>query len=103
MDSIVNLAEKVERMAHDFCQAQSVRCARACFLCRVLHDWLDEKCVGIVHNTKDSMTPCYSRLRIKEHIISPHDANWEAIYLNLYKTILYGSRERTEAWWRDIP
>ncbi|KAK5658196.1 hypothetical protein OQA88_2169 [Cercophora sp. LCS_1] len=92
----------IEAMPHDFFSPQPVKGAKMYYLHHILHDWPDDKCVEIIKNIKDAMTPGYSRLLVNEHIIPATGASWEATYLDLYMMVLFGARERTEDEWKVL-
>ncbi|KAJ9322302.1 hypothetical protein DTO027B5_6283 [Paecilomyces variotii] len=94
--------EDIEYQAHDFLTEQPIKGARAYYIRQCLHNWPHEKCVTILSQLAKAMKPGYSRLFIHELIVPQRHAGTWMVTQDFNMMTLCGTRERTEAQWREL-
>ncbi|KAG8163401.1 hypothetical protein KVR01_006698 [Diaporthe batatas] len=90
----------VEKLTHNFFEPQPVKGALVYFIRRVLHDWPDEVCVGILKNVALAMTP-ESRIVINEFLVPEVGADAETCWVDLVM-LTFAGMERTAAQFEAI-
>ena len=108
----------VEPMVHDFWSEQPVKGmqlrasigkwltmivegASFYYLRNVLHDYPDEKCIVLLHNTMAAMSKV-SRILIDEMILPNVGTNWQAAQLDIGMMSSLAAMERSENQWRAL-
>lgn len=94
--------EDIEYQAHDFFTEQPIKGARAYYIRQCLHNWTHEKCVTILSQLAKAMKAGYSKLLIHELIVPQRHAGTWMVTQDFNMLTLCGTRERTEAQWRDL-
>ncbi|KAL1879029.1 hypothetical protein Plec18167_004325 [Paecilomyces lecythidis] len=94
--------EGIEYQAHDFFTEQPIKGARAYYIRQCLHNWTHEKCVTILSQLARAMKAGYSKLFIHELIVPQRHAGTWMVTQDFNMLTLCGTRERTEAQWRDL-
>lgn len=94
--------EGIEYQAHDFFTEQPIKGARAYYIRQCLHNWPQEKCVVILSQLAKVMKPGYSKLFIHELIVPQRRAGTWMVTQDFNMMTLCGTRERTEAQWREL-
>lgn len=102
IDNIKDLDPVVVRQKHDFFEIQPVRGARAYYFRYILHDWNDDACVKILHQTAAAMTRGYSKLFIFEWILPSRGVPLYPALLDINMMALLNGTERTEAQWTTL-
>ncbi|KAL4745491.1 hypothetical protein BDW72DRAFT_211295 [Aspergillus terricola var. indicus] len=102
LDTVTDIPEKTELMAHDFFTAQPVKGARTYYLHWILHDWSDSQACQILSNIAAAMEPGYSVLIINETIISDEGCDSLAAAISAMMMLQVGAAERTERQWREL-
>ncbi|KAL9114556.1 MAG: hypothetical protein Q9187_007459 [Circinaria calcarea] len=103
--------EGVEHMEHDFWNPQPVKAtsnpadlekgASYYYMRNVLHDFPDEKCVGLLQNTMAAMS-ADSAILIDEKILPETNTHWHAAQLDIAMMASLASIERSEKQWRAL-
>ncbi|MFE7675712.1 methyltransferase [Streptomyces albidoflavus] len=70
-------------------------------LAQILHDWNEEKALGILRSCRRALPP-HGRLLILEQVIPEDNEPHAAKLLDLHMLVLLGGRERTETNWRSL-
>ncbi|WP_435852342.1 methyltransferase [Streptomyces platensis] len=70
-------------------------------LAQILHDWNEEKALGILRSCRQAL-PAHGRLLILEQVIPEGNEPHPAKLLDLHMLVLLGGRERTETDWRSL-
>lgn len=96
------LSPRIQRMAYDFFQPQTLLGARAYFLHAVPHDWPDGDCKRIFHNIKAAMQRGYSKLLIYEIVMPSQGATSLMTTLDLQLMNVTSGFERTEENWSNL-
>ena len=103
LDSYLNapvVRERCSAVGGDF--FSSVPAGADAYLMKyILHDWDDERCVHILRNCREAMTPAGCVLAV-EHVIAPGNrADWaKLVDVNMMVTL--GGRERTREEFQDL-
>ncbi|KAL5347912.1 hypothetical protein ACLOAV_007323 [Pseudogymnoascus australis] len=87
--------------AQDFFEKQAVEGARFYYLRRILHDWPDEQCIGILHNLAAAMSS-ESRILIDEVVLPDVDVHWHAAMGDISMGVLLAGKERTRREWEAL-
>jgi demethylsterigmatocystin 6-O-methyltransferase len=90
-----------KKMVHNFFTPQPIKGARFYYLRNILHDWPDEKCVGILRGLVAAFGPD-SQILIDEMVIPDVGVPWEAATIDLTIMASLGARERTAAEWHAL-
>ena len=88
------VADRVSLESIDFFEAVP-RGGDVYLLSHVVHDWDDERCLAILRNCRQVMTPA-SRLLIVEMVLSAGNAPHPGKLLDLAMLVMPGGQERTE-------
>lgn len=75
--------------------------AKFYYLRSVLHDWPDDKCIGILRNIAPAMGAS-SRILIDEVVVPDQGVSWQIAQMDLFVMSSLGLRERTNLQWRDL-
>ncbi|TGO34264.1 hypothetical protein BHYA_0205g00160 [Botrytis hyacinthi] len=94
--------EGIEYLAHDIFTEQPVKGARACYICQVLHDFPDDKCVVVLTQLRKAMKPGYSKLFIHGQIVPRSGASVWAVTQDFNMMTLLGAAERTRDCFVDV-
>lgn len=92
----------IEVMEHDFFTPQPVHGARAYCFRNIFHDWSDDNCTKILHQTKSAMIPGYSKLLINDLVVTDQKAGLFMTRSDMTMLALLGSMERSEKQWRQL-
>ncbi|KAI0886762.1 S-adenosyl-L-methionine-dependent methyltransferase [Annulohypoxylon maeteangense] len=102
IDSIQELAPKVESKKHDFFQPQPIKGARCYYFRSILHDWPDDDCITILKHTAEVMTPGYSKLLMSEFVLPASNTPLYPALLDINMMAVLNGMERTEAQWSKL-
>jgi hypothetical protein len=75
--------------------------ADAYLLRRILHDWVDDKCIEILRRIRQATAPS-ARLIVIDCVVGPPNEDPLAKFLDLMMLVSAGGRERTEPEWGDL-
>ena len=76
--------------------------ARAYYFRNIFHDWSDENCAKILHQTTQAMTPAYSKILINELVIPDENASLFTTRSDINMMAMLASMERSEQQWREL-
>ncbi|KAI4906031.1 hypothetical protein J4E90_010946 [Alternaria incomplexa] len=102
---IVDRSEQDGFEAHvgDWNEVQPIKGARAYMLQHILHDFSsDDACRRILSNIVSAMKRGYSKLLIKELLISDRDAPWAFTAMDVNVMQSLSGQERTESQFREL-
>lgn len=71
------------------------------YLRNVLHNYPDEKCITLLENTTEAMSPA-SVIFIDEIVLSDQQVHWQAAQLDITMMASLGAMERTRAQWLSL-
>ncbi|PQE30043.1 hypothetical protein CJF32_00009466 [Rutstroemia sp. NJR-2017a WRK4] len=99
--SHVPVLDGVEVIAHNFFEPQVIKGAKFYYLRNILHDWPDDKAVGILRNLIPALGPD-SRILIDDMVHPNENVHWQAAQMDLTMMAALGSKERTEEQWHAL-
>lgn len=76
--------------------------ARVYHLRAILHDWPTPICRTILGHIVDAMTPNYSKLIIRDFILSDTNVPLYSACTDIRMMLLHGGMERTESQWKEL-
>jgi O-methyltransferase len=94
------LSERCELVGGDFF-ADSLPSADTYLFAQILHDWDDERAVGILRNCRRSITED-GRLLVLEQVVPEGDEPSYAKVIDLIMMTVLGGKERTQAEWDSL-
>lgn len=90
------------KQGYDFFTPNPIKGARAYHLRRVLHDWADDKAVEILKNQTVAMEKGYSRLFIREQVVTTDGRSQFGGMADMVMMMIASAKERTEEMWQEL-
>ncbi|KAK3046825.1 hypothetical protein LTR09_011710 [Extremus antarcticus] len=96
------LSSRIEKMPHNFFEAQPVHGARVYAFENVLHNWSDAQCKTILTHVRNAMTPGYSKLIISGQVIADTNVPLIKSAYDASMLMVFGGAQRGKQQWTDL-
>ncbi|KAL4784448.1 S-adenosyl-L-methionine-dependent methyltransferase [Aspergillus varians] len=94
--------EGIEAMGYSFLDPQPVKGARIYYFRSIFHDWPDDICLKILHNTISAMDPASSRIIIVDLVLPDTEAPLLQASLDIQMLSIGSGVERSKYQWTEL-